>query len=121
MAREFLPTHSSRGLYGGIARSMSEKDIFRTMTKGTTKNINSQRYGSTTTRPRPVTPKRRRCPAVLMELTGHHHRTGRVPREIHLLIPGNGLGMARGVRLGHAHHLAGGQFHQIDRQVAEIR
>src|SRR5882762_5507448 len=121
MAREFLPTHSSRGLYGGIARSISENEIFRTMTKGTTKNSSSQRYGSTTTRPRPVTPKRRRRPAVLMELTGHHHRAGRVPREIHLLVPGDGLGMARRIGLSHAHHLARRQLDQINRQVAEIR
>src|SRR5258707_15245608 len=121
MAREFLPAHSSKGLYGGIARSMSEKDIFRTMTKGTTKNSSSQRYGSTTTRPRPVTPKRRKRPAVLIGLTGHHHRAGRVPRQIHLLVPGDGLGMARRIGLSHAHHLAGGQLDQIDRQVAAIR
>src|SRR5882724_4782570 len=121
MAREFLPTHSSRGLYGGIARSISENEIFRTMTKGTTKNSSSHRYGSTTTRPRPVTPKRRRRPAVLAELTGHHHRAGRVPREIHLLVPGNGLGVTRRIGLRHAHHLAGGQLDQIYRQVAEIR
>src|ERR1700704_5152571 len=115
MAREFLPTHSSKGLYGGMARSMSEKDIFRTMTKGTTKNSSSHRYGSTTTRPRPVTPKRRKRPAVALELTGHHHRTGRVPGEIHLLVPGDGLGMTRGIGLRHAHHLARGQLDQVDR------
>src|SRR5580704_9319708 len=115
MAREFLPTHSSKGLYGGIARSMSENDIFRTMTNGTTKKSSSHRYGSTTTRPRPVTPKRRKYPAVVVELTGHHHRAGGVPRQIHLLIPGNRLGMARGIRLRHAHDFAGGQLHQVDR------
>src|SRR4029077_14539278 len=95
MASEFLPTHSSRGLYGGIARSMSEKDIFSTMTKGTTKNSSSQRYGITTTSPRPVTPKRRRWPATVTELTGHHHRAGRVPGQGPLLVPGDGLGMPR--------------------------
>src|SRR6202790_936277 len=121
MAREFLPTHSTKGLYGGIARSMSENEILRTMTKGTTKKSSSQRYGSTTTRPRPVTPKRRKRPAVLMELTGHHHRAGRVPRKVHLLVPGDRLGMARRIGLSHPHHLAGGQLDQINRQVAEIR
>src|SRR3984957_16896752 len=121
MAREFLPTHSSKGLYGGIARSMSENEIFRTMTKGTTKNSSSQRYGSATTRPRPVTPKRRKRPAVVTELTGHHHRAGRVPGEIHLLVPGDGLGVTRRVGLRHPHHLAGGQLDQVDRQVAKIR
>src|SRR6266404_9286170 len=127
MAREFLPTHSISGLYGGIARSMSENEIFRTMTKGTTKNSSSQRKGSTTTRPRPVTPKRRKRPAVLMEpmsrdrtSADHHHRAGRIPRQIHLLVPGDGLGMARGIGLSDAHHLAGGQLDQIDRQIAEI-
>src|SRR5277367_4378972 len=115
MAREFLPTHSSRGLYGGIARSMSEKEIFRTMTKGTTKNSISHRYGSATTSPRPVMPMRRNCSDFFMELTGHHHRTGRIPGEIHLLIPGDGLCMPRGVGLGHPHDLAGGQFDQVDR------
>src|SRR5580700_4924094 len=99
---------------------MSEKDIFKTMTKGTTKNSSSHRYGSATTRPRPVTPKRRKCPAVDAGLTGHHHRAGRVPREIHLLIPGDCLGMTRRIGLGHAHHLAGGQPDEIDGQVAEI-
>src|SRR5450631_3858657 len=120
MASEFLPTHSSKGLYGGIARSMSEKDIFKTMTKGTTKNKTSHRYGSTMTRPRPVTPQRRRYPAFFSGLTGHHHRAGGVPREVNLLIPGNGFGMPRRVGLRHAHHFAGGQLHQVDRQVAEI-
>src|SRR5579863_7350494 len=115
MAREFLPTHSSRGLYGGIARSMSEKEIFRTMTKGTTKNNSSHMYGSTTTKTRPVTPKRRKYPFVLTELTGHHHRAGRIPLQIHLLVPGDGLGMARRIGLGHAHDLAGGQLHEVDR------
>src|SRR5450755_1362252 len=115
MAREFLPTHSSKGLYGGMARSMSEKDIFSTMTKGTTKNSSSHRYGSTTTSPRPVTPKRRKCPAAVMELTGHHHRAGRVPGQVHLLVPSDGLGMPRRIGLGHPHDFAGGQPHQVDR------
>src|ERR1700735_4685994 len=103
-----------------MARSMSEKEIFRTMTKGTTKNSSSHRKGSTTTKPRPVTPHRRQIPTVLAELTGHHPRAGRIPGEIHLLVPGDGLGVARSVGLSHAHHLAGGQLDQIDRQVAEI-
>src|SRR5258708_24445991 len=113
-----MPEQSSKGLSGGIARSMHEKDIFRTMTKGSTKNSSSQRYGSRTTRPRPVTAKRRKRPAVLIGLTGYHHRAGRVPRQIHLLVPGDGLGMARRIGLSHAHHLAGGQLDQIDRHVA---
>src|SRR5277367_7019008 len=99
MAREFFPTHSSSGLYGGMARSMSENEIFSTMTNGTTKNSSSHKYGSTTTRPRPVTPKRRNAPTVPGELTGHHHRAGRVPRQIHLLVPGDGLGMPRRIGL----------------------
>src|ERR1700737_922709 len=120
MAREFLPTHSNKGLYGGIARSMSENEIFKTMTKGATKKSSSHRYGITTTRPRPVSPKCIKYPAVLMELTGHHHRAGRVPAKIHLLVPGYGLGVTRRIGLSHAHHLAGGQLDQINRQVAEI-
>jgi hypothetical protein len=43
MASEFWPTHSSKGLYGGIARSTSENEILRTMTNGTTKNSISHR------------------------------------------------------------------------------
>src|SRR5271170_4041073 len=120
MAREFLPTHSSSGLYGGIARSISEKDIFRTMMKGTTKNSISQRYGSATTSPRPDMPIRCSGGALLMELTGNHHRTGRVPGQIHLLIPGDCLCMARGVGLCDPHDLAGGQPDQINGKVAEI-
>src|SRR5882757_4905954 len=108
MAKEFLPTHSSSGLYGGMARSMSEKEIFRTMTKGTTKNSISQKYGNATTKPRPDTPTRRNRDHVFGELTGHHHRTGRVPRQIHLLFPGDGFGVTRGVGLRHTHHFAGG-------------
>src|ERR1700687_1387346 len=99
---------------------MSEKEIFRTITKGTTKNSSSHRYGSATTRPRPVTPKRRKYSAEFTELTGHHHRAGRVPREIHLLFPDDGLRVTRRIGLCDAHDLAGGQFDQINRQVAEI-
>src|SRR5882757_4261525 len=121
MAREFLPIHSIKGLYGGIARSMSENEIFKTMTKGTTKNSSSQIYGSATTRPRPEIPNRCKYPARFIASAGHDHRTRRVPRQIHLLVPGDGLGVPRSIRLRHAHHFAGGQFHQINRQIPEVR
>src|SRR5882724_9425960 len=112
IARAFLAVHSMSGLYGGIARSMSEKEIFKTMTNGTTKNNNSHTYGSATTRPRPVIPNRRKDWARFIGSAGHDHWTGRVPRQIHLLIPGDGFRMARRVRLRHPDHLAGGQLHQ---------
>src|ERR1700684_4581397 len=102
MAREFLPTHSSRGLYGGIAKSTSEKEIFKTMMNGTTKKSSSHRYGSITTRPRPVMPNRCKCRIGVILLAGHDHRARRIPRQIHLLLPRDRLGMARSVRLGDA-------------------
>src|SRR6266478_3244919 len=99
---------------------MSENDIFRTMTKGTTKNSSNHRYGSATTSPRPVMPTRRSCPASVAALTGHHHRAGGIPRQVDQLIPAYRFGMARCVGLCNPHHLAGGQLDQVDRQVAEI-
>src|SRR5208282_2099250 len=107
MAREFFPIHSMSGLYGGMARSTSENEILRTMTNGTTKNRSSHRYGSATTRPRPEMPNRRRYEVVFIESAGHNHRARRIPRQIHLLIPRDGLGMARRIRLGYAYDLAG--------------
>src|SRR5271157_1965734 len=99
---------------------MSEKEIFKTMTNGTTKNRSSHRYGSATTRPRPEMPNRRRYEVVFIESAGHDHRARRIPRQIHLLVPRNGLGMARRIRLGYAYDLAGGQLHQVDRQISQI-
>src|SRR6202034_3188974 len=120
MASEFLPTQSSNGLYGGIARSTSENEILRTMTKGITKKSSSHRYGSVTPSPRPETPSLLKGGRIRIGSAGHDHRARGIPREIDLLLPGDGLGMARGVRLRDAHHLAGGKLDQVDRQVAEI-
>src|ERR1700677_601631 len=120
MASEFCPTHSSSGLYGGMARSMSENEIFRTMTKGTTKNSKSHRYGSVTTRPRPEMPILENGFRRLIESSCDDHGAGGIPRQIHLLIPRDRLGVARGVRLRHPHHLAGGELDQVNRQVAQV-
>src|ERR1700678_384020 len=99
---------------------MSENEIFRTMTKGTTKNSTSHKYGSVTTRPRPEMPFLLNGFRRLIESSCDDHGARGVPRQIHLLIPRDCLGMARGVRLGHPHHLAGGELDQVDRQVAQV-
>src|ERR1700683_4481224 len=90
------------------------------MTKGITKKSNSHRYGSVTTSPRPEIATLLNGGRMRIGSAGHDHRARGIPREIDLLLPGDGLGMARGVRLRDAHHLAGGQLDQVNRQVAEI-
>src|ERR1700676_1280628 len=100
---------------------MSEKEIFKTMTNGTTKNNSSHTYGSITTRPRPVIPNRRRVWVRLIGSAGHYHGARGVPRQIHLLIPRDVLRMARAVRLRHADHLSGWEFHQVKPQIPEVR
>src|SRR6202034_2490498 len=111
----FLPIHSISGLYGGIARSMSEKEILRTMTNGTTKNKRSHRYGRGTTKPRPEMPILRSGRRDFIDSSGDDHRARRIPGQIHLLFPGDRLGMARGVRLRDSHDLPARKLDQIDR------
>src|SRR5271166_1806866 len=108
------------GVYGGIARSTSANEILSTITNGTTKNSISHRYGSKATIPRPLMPKRSVRGARLIGLARDHHGTGRIPREVDLLVPADRLGMARGIRLRDAHDLAGGEPDEVNRQVAEI-
>ena len=43
-----------------------------------------------------------------------------VPVQIHLLIPGDVVGVAMRVRLRHAHHLAGAELHQVHAHVAHV-
>src|SRR5579859_7336186 len=99
---------------------MSENEILSTMMNGTVKNSTSQRYGKVTTKPRPEMPILESERRDLIDSSGHDHGARSIPREVHLLLPGDRLCVARGVRLRHAHDLAGRELDQVDRQIAEI-
>src|SRR5579863_5289368 len=64
------------GVYGGIARRTSEKEMRNTMTKGTKNNASSQSVGTPAISRRPIVCERRT--AILL---GEYHRARAVPGE----------------------------------------